>query len=193
MSTLQPLTAALILIAVAACGSSESAPPTPEPTGAAPPAAAAPEPAPEPAIEMADYDLSSADARWQGWIATAPAGARVMQDGVNGARIAAGGRDGFDLAFKPAHRDLAQLRRNLETGAQASNGEVTLAFTEATDDRLVWTSTGYGSTTYGFTINYSVGDREVSCSNNIMMGLRDEAALAQHQAACQTLRPAEGS
>lgn len=145
--------------------------------------------APPPAeVQTIDYDLSSADPRWQGWTATAPAGARVMEDGVHGARLAADGLFGFDLSFAPQRQDLSELRRNVEAGAQMANGELTLSFLESTPDSLVWTVTGYGSTTYKFAMNLTAGDREVSCSN-LMMGLQSEAELEQHRAACRTLRP----
>jgi hypothetical protein len=147
-----------------------------------------PEPEPEkPAIEMVEHDLGSADPEWEGWVAQGPKGAKVMADGVKGARIAADGRDGFDLAFAPKTTDLASLKGNVEKGAEASDGKLTLTFTSDTPELLEWIADGYGAKRYNFVMNMTAGDREVTCKNNYMMGIASEDDLAAHKAACETL------
>ncbi|MCH9682740.1 MAG: hypothetical protein K0V04_14995 [Deltaproteobacteria bacterium] len=143
---------------------------------------------PKPLV-MVDHDLSSADPTWEGWVAQGPEGAKVMKDGIKGARIAANGRAGFDLAFAPKKKDLAVLKSSLEKGAENSKGEVKLTFLKEEEGLLEWASDGYGSKTWGFTMHMTVeGIGDVTCQNNIMMGLTSEKALADHKAACATLK-----
>lgn len=149
--------------------------------------AKAPEPAPA-AVEMVEHDLSSADPEWAGWVAQGPKEAKVMADGTKGARIAADGRDGFDLAWAPKKTDLANLKQNLEKGAAMSEGKMKLTFTTDTPEALEWTAEGYGSTSYNFVIHMTVGDREITCKNNYMVGIKSQEALAQHKEACKTLQ-----
>lgn len=149
--------------------------------------AAKAEPAAAPKLELVDHDLGSADPEWAGWTAKGPKDAQVMADGVKGARIASNGRDGFDLNFAPKHRDLKELKTNLDKGAAASNGEMKLTFTKDAADALEWTSVGYGTTTYSFVHLMKVAGRDVACGNNYMMGIRDEGLLQQHKDACKTL------
>ena len=150
----------------------------------------APEPAPEPEkpkVEMVEHDLSSADPEWAGWVAQGPKEAKVMADGVKGARIAADGMDGFDLAFAPKKQDLAALKSSLEKGVEASEGKMKITWTNEAEDALEWTSEGYGSTSYNFVIHMTVGEREVTCKNNYMMGISSKEALEMHKEACKTL------
>lgn len=159
----------------------EAPTPTPAPT---------PEPEPPPPAKQAplvEFDLSTADAEWQGWIAKAPGQAKVMADGVKGARVAGGGRDGFDLAWAPRHKDLAKLKQNLMTKAANSEGNVKINIVAETEDHLEWMSEAYGSKTWDFATNFAVGDKQVSCGTNFMMGLTSEEALEQHKNTCKTL------
>jgi hypothetical protein len=161
----------------------EAAPKTAAPEAAAKkaePEAAAP-------LELVEHDLSSADPEWSGWVAKGAKDGKVMADGVKGARIASNGRDGFDLNFKPKHVDLKQLKKNLEIGAAASEGKMTLTFTKDAADGLEWTSVGYGTTSYSFVHLMKVAGRDVSCGNNYMVGIRDEGRLQQHKDACTSL------
>ena len=156
--------------------------------------AAEPEPAAEPEkpeVKMIEFDLSAGDPEWAGWVAEGPEGAKVMADGVKGARIAADGHDAFDLAFAPKKTDLAELEANVQKGADASKGEMKLTFTSDTPELLEWVADGYGSKRYNFVMNMTVGDREVTCKNNYMMGIATEEDLAMHKAACATLKKKE--
>ncbi len=186
-----PLLASLLFALACDAASSSTAASGETKTASAAPAAAKPAPTeskPAPAaVEIVDYDLTSADPEWAGWTAKAPKGAQIMADGVKGARIAGNGRDGFDLNFDPKHKDLKELKKNLETGAAASKGEMKITFTKDTADALEWTSVGYGATTYSFVHLMKVGGRDVSCGNNFMVGIRDEALLKQHVDACKSL------
>src|SRR5262249_29167193 len=54
--------------------------------------------APEPtAADMIEIDLSSADPAFKGWSAKGPKDAKVLADGLHGARIAANGLQAFDI------------------------------------------------------------------------------------------------
>jgi hypothetical protein len=155
-----------------------------KPEEAKPEAPAEPE---KPAIVMVEHDLSSADPEWAGWVAQGPEGAKVMADGVKGARIAAGKID-WDLAWAPKKTDLAELKKNLEKGAENSKGEMKLTFTTDTPEALEWTSEGYGATNYNFVIHMQVEDREISCKNNYMIGIPSKELLEQHKEACKSLK-----
>jgi hypothetical protein len=158
--------------------------------GAGEPAAAG-KPPERQAEEMVEHDLASADPEWSGWVVRGPKGARVMADGVNGARIAADGHDAFDLAFAPRKTDLAELKERLLQGAEASSGEMKLTFTSETPELLEWSAEGYGTTRYHFMMNMVAGDRDVTCQDNIMIGIVSEAYREAHKSACATLRRSE--
>lgn len=182
-------------IALAACGgeAKKSAPQAEASKVDAPkadaPKADAPKPAPEKApLEMVEHDLSSADPEWAGWVAQGPKEAKLLQDGVKGARIAANKTSGFDLAFAPKKTDLAELKKNLQIGESKSEGKSKLTFTTDTPDALEWTFEGYGATKYNFVRNMTVGDREVTCKNNYMVGIDSEELRARHIEACNTLQ-----
>lgn len=192
MKHTQTLLVALFTFACGGQATEESQPATGSGSAAQPVTATPPTPPPPPvpaALTMVSHDLSSADPAWAGWTAQGPEGCRVMQDGVHAARIACNGSDGWDMSFAPRHRNLRQIRESLETGARASNGAMTLNFIVATEDRLEWTTTGYGSTNWNFIINTRVGRQDFACSNNYMMGIGTEALFNQHKAACETLTP----
>lgn len=141
----------------------------------------------KPEIKMVEHDLSSGDPEWAGWVAQGPEGAQIMADGVKGARIAAGRDVDFDLAFAPKKTDLAELKGNVQKGADASKGEMKLTFTSDTPELLEWVADGYGSKRYNFVMNMKSGDRDVTCKNNYMVGIESEEGLASHKAACATL------
>ena len=138
------------------CGDTTKAAASASSTAAAPPASsvssadkvktAAPAETAKP-VELVDHDLSSADPKWAGWSAKGPADAKVMADGVAGARLAAkgpslldrkpGSDEGFDIAFAWGKDDLASLKSNLKKGADDSKS--TLTFTKDEADRLEYT------------------------------------------------------
>jgi hypothetical protein len=180
-----------LALSLAACGGDAK---KPTPQAEAPKAEVAqaeapkpPPPPPAPVIEMVEHDLSSADPEWAGWVAKGPKEAKVMQDGVKGARIAAGRAAGFDLAFAPKKQDLATIKKNLEIGAEKSEGKLKLTFTTDTADALEWTADGYGAVKFNFIRNMTVGDREIACKNNYMIGIDGEESLARHKEACDSL------
>ena len=146
-------------------------------------------PAEEEKVElvMIEHDLTSADPEWEGWVAKGPEGAKVMADGVKGARIAAGRDIDWDLAWAPKKRDLAELKKNLEKGAESSEGKVKLTFTTETPEALEWTYEGYGATKYNFVMHMEVDGKEITCKNNYMVGIPSEELREQHKQACLTL------
>lgn len=150
--------------------------------GSAKPAAAE-----EPPPKMVDFDLSSADPEWEGWKAQGPEGAKVMKDGVKGARIAANGRDGFDLQFAPKKKDLAEYKAGILKGVEASNGKSKVEWLVDEEGHLEWTREGYGSTSYNFMMHLTVDGKDVTCQNNVMMGIQGKERLEMHKAACKTL------
>jgi hypothetical protein len=136
---------------------------------------------------MAEFDLSPAAANWKGWVAQGAKDGRVMVNGVNGARIAANGMDAFDVMFNPKKKDLKELKKNLEIGAAAAKGVMTITFTANTPDNLEWFTEANGVKRYGFTTNFKASGKDVSCSNNIMIGIRDTDLLQRTKDACKTL------
>lgn len=144
--------------------------------------------APEPPPTMIDFDLSSADPEWDGWTAQGPEGAKVMKDGVKGARIAANGRHGFDLQFAPKKKDLAQYKASILKGVEASEGKSKVEWLVDEEGHLEWTREGYGSTSYNFMMHMAVDGKDVTCQNNVMMGIEGKERLEMHKAACKTLK-----
>ncbi len=138
--------------------------------------------------KMVDFDLSAADPEWAGWTAQGPEGAKVMKDGVKGARIAANGRHGFDLQFAPKKKDLAQYKASILKGVEASEGKSKVEWLVDEPGHLEWTREGYGSTSYNFMIHMSVDGREITCQNNVMMGIEGKERLEMHKDACKTLK-----
>ncbi len=172
-----------------------------KPTAAAMTATAAAkpvEPAPK-AAEMAEFDLSTADPKWKGWVAKGPADAKVLADGVNGARIAAkgpsildqkkGGDQGFDMAFAWGKDDLKTLKKNLQTGADNPIGgmKVKLTWTKDEADLLEWTTEVGEMKSYNFVQHMKVEKTDITCKNNYMMGSGNEAEHKRVMDACKTL------
>lgn len=152
--------------------------------------------APKP-VEMVEHDLSSAHDVWKGWIAKGPKGAKVLADGVKGARIAAkgpsmldrkpGGDQGFDLAFAPGKQDLKTLKTNLEKGASNPESKTKLTFTKEEDGMLEWTAEVGKSKSYNFVMHMQVEGKDYTCKNNYMMGSGNEAEHKRVLDACKTL------
>lgn len=149
--------------------------------------------------EMVEFDLSSADPKWKGWVAKGPADAKVMADGVAGARIAGkgpnildqkkGGDNGFDVAFAWGKDDLKSLRTNLQKGADNPIGDmkVKLTFTKEEPGMLEWTSEVGDSKTYNFVMHMNVEKTDITCKNNYMVGAGNEDEHKRHMEACKTL------
>jgi hypothetical protein len=161
-------------------------------------AAATPSPA-KAAVALADFDLSTADAKWKGWTAKGPADAKVMADGVQGARIAAkgpsildqkkGGDNGFDVAFAWGKDDLKALKKNLQKGADnpVGNVKMKLTFTRDEADMLEWTTEVGDSKTYSFEMHMKIGKADVTCKNNYMVGSGNPEEHQRVMDACKTL------
>ncbi len=166
----------------------------PASTGAAKPTAAAATP-----VEMVDHDLSSADPKWAGWTAKGPKDAKVLADGVQGARVAGkgpsildqkkGGDNGFDIAFAWGKEDLKSLRTNLQKGADNPIGDmkVKLTFTKEEPGLLEWTTEVGEVKSYNFVQHMSVEKTDITCKNNIMIGSGNEAEHKRVMDACKTL------
>ncbi len=156
-------------------------------------------PADKPA-EMKEHDLSTADPKWAGWVAMAPVDAKVMQDGVAGARLAAkgpnllerteGGDNGFDVAFGWGKDDLKELKKNLEKGAESSPADFKMknTWTKEDADLLEWTSEVGKSKSYSFVKHMKVDGKDITCKNNYMMGHGNEAEHKRAMDACATLK-----
>ncbi len=161
------------------------------------PASDKPEPKP---VEMVDHDLTSAHADWKGWVAKGPKDAKVLADGLKGARIAAkgpglmdrkkGGDNGFDVAFAPGKQDLKPLKTNLEKGAANSSGDtkMTLTFTKNEAGMLEWTAEVAGFKTYSFVKHIQVDAKDYTCKNNYMVGSGNEAEHKRVLEACGSLK-----
>jgi len=155
------------------------------------------EAAPKP-IEMVEHDLSSAHEVWKGWVAKGPKDAKVLADGVKGARIAAkgpsiidrkpGGDNGFDVAFAPGKQDLKGLKTNLEKGAANPEAKMKLTFTKEEDSMLEWTAEVGKTKTYNFVQHIQVDGKDYTCKNNYMVGAGNEAEHKRHLEACKTLK-----
>jgi hypothetical protein len=189
-----PLFCAAAFLAVAGCSkpdasSGGAASAAPSGSAASAPATTAAKPAdPAAAVgEMVEIDLSSADPVWKGWVAKGPKDAKVLADGVHGARIAANGMNAFDVAFAPAKTSLKDVKSGAEAAMKGSGGKLTVTFTVDTADKLEWKSDGYGTTTYNFVWNYKASGKDVSCLTNAAMGANSEAQLKQFKDACGTL------
>jgi hypothetical protein len=187
----------LLLLATTACDKKGEAPAAPAPAAeppkpaeAKPAETAAPAAAEAPAekeVELVDTDLSTADPVWKGWTAKGPKDAKVMQDGVKGARIAQSGMDGLDVIFDQKKQDLKLLKKNLEIGAKNSNGETKHTFSKEEADELAWTTESYGSKSFNFQRNTKVAGKDVTCGGNPMMGFRSEAQVETARKICDSL------
>jgi len=200
------LGAALLMLPLVACGSDNATPASSASASAAPaaktsssPAAsAAPKPsaapsaapaasASAPAAEMVEIDLSSADPAWKGWVANGPKDAKVLADGVHGARIAANGMDAFDVAFGQGKAMLKTVKSGVEAGVKGSGGSLKVTYTTDTADKLEWTTEVGSTKTYNFVWSIKASGKDMSCSTNTMMGA-SEAMVAQLKTACGTLK-----
>ncbi|MBW2526618.1 MAG: hypothetical protein JRI23_20720 [Deltaproteobacteria bacterium] len=149
-------------------------------------------------VEMVEHDLSSAHEVWKGWVAQGPKDAKVMADGVKGARIAAkgpnllerkpGGDNGFDLAFEPGKQDLKSLKTNMEKGAANPESQMKLTFLKDEEGMLEWTAEVGKAKTYNFVMHMQVDGKDYTCKNNYMMGSGNEAEHKRHLEACKTLK-----
>jgi hypothetical protein len=125
--------------------------------------------------------------------------AKVLADGVNGARIAAkgpsildqkkGGDQGFDVAFGWGKEDLKSLKKNLQTGADHPIGDmkVKLTWTKDEADLLEWTTEVGEMKSYNFVMHMKVEKTDITCKNNYMMGSGNEAEHKRVMDACATL------
>ncbi len=154
--------------------------------------------APKP-VELTEFDLSSADPKWKGWVAKGPADAKVMADGVEGARIAAkgpsimdmkkGGDMGFDVAFAWGKDDLKELKASIQKGADHPMGDakVKVTFTKDDPDDLEWTLEVGDMKSYNFEIHMNVEKSDITCKNNYMVGAGNEDEAKRIMDACKSL------
>jgi len=185
---------ALSGLALVACSKDSAAPPAASSSASAatttnaPASAALPKPsasAPAPAA-MVEIDLSSADPAWKGWVVQGPKEAKVLADGVHGARVAANGMDAFDLAFgqgKPLYKD---IKSGIEAAKKSGNVKITI--TTDTADKLEWTVEAGSTKAYNFVWAIKASGKDMSCQTNTAMGVTSEAMLAQLKTACGTLQ-----
>lgn len=196
----------LVISQLVACGDggggAGSAQPSSKPAGSAKPAAtatAAKTAEPAKPVELVEIDLSTADPKWAGWIAKGPADAKVLADGVNGARMAAkgpglmdrkpGGDNGFDVAFAWGKQDLKELKANIQKGADNPIGDtkMTVTFTKDEAGLLEWTSEVGKSKSWNFVMHMNVEKTDISCKNNYMIGAGNEDEHKRQMEACKTL------
>jgi hypothetical protein len=136
--------------------------------------------------DLVDTDLSSADPAWKGWAAKGPKEAKVMPDGVHGARIAATRVDAFDINFAQRKTKLADVKKGVETGNKIMGGTVKTTYTTDTADKLEYTSEISGSKIWRFTWNMKVSGKDVTCATGTM-GASSETLLAVLKASCESL------
>ena len=137
------------------------------------------------AAAMVEIDLSTADPAWKGWTVQGPKDAKVLADGVHGARVAANGMDAFDLAFTQGKSPMKDVKSGVEAGAKGGNLKVTYGVDTA--DKLEWVTDVAGSKTHNFVWNYKASGKDVSCRTNAAMGTT-EAMAAELKTACGTLQ-----
>jgi hypothetical protein len=144
--------------------------------------------APEPtAADLVETDLSTADPAWKGWVAKGPKDAKVMADGLHGARIAANGLNAFDVSFAPRKTKLADVKKGVETGQKIMGGTAKTTYTTDTADKLEYTTEISGSKIWRFTWNVKASGKDVTCSTGTM-GASTETLLAVLKASCESLR-----
>ena len=162
------------------------------------PAAAKPKAKP---AKMVEHDLSSAHEVWKGWVAQGPEGAKVLANGIKGARIAGGGKGlvftkaggdrGFDVNWQPGKMDLKNVKENLEKAKKfAPDLKLEHKFLKDEADALVWTSTTgkTGTTVYNFIVHMQIDGADYTCKNNAAKGAGNEAEHKRMMAACNTLK-----
>jgi len=150
------------------------------------------------ASELVDYDLSKAGPQWKGWVAKGPKGCRVMKDLGDHARLACkgpdivessrSGRRGFDLVFVPKKQDLAAFKKRMAKRFDRNRREGAFKVLSDQPDLFAWREGKGKFHGYFFVMNRKVGDREVSCQPNLMLGGGIPAEHQLHLAACRTLR-----
>lgn len=138
--------------------------------------------------KLTEYDLSTAGDKWKGYVASLPReGAKVMQDGDGGARLATGGREEnpFDLAWAPGKGFLADVKKGIE--ASTKEGKIKVEYKQDNAEGLEWVLTlEGGSKSYHFDLLMKVGTAEFHCYT-LPMGLDNEEQLKKHKDACKTL------
>lgn len=144
------------------------------------PAGAAPE-------EQGEFDLASADPAWKGWVAMGPKSAKVLADGVHGARIAANGMDAFDLTFAPAKTRLSDRKKGIQDGQKFAGASTKTTFLVDSSDKLEWVMEGSTFKAWNFVWNMKASGKDVTCASG-PQGASSEARLAELKKACETLR-----
>lgn len=150
--------------------------------------AAAVEPKAEAGPEMAEYVLDPGGPEWVGWVATAPAGCKVMEDGSKRVRIACGRKPRFDVLFDQAEVDFEARKKNLSE-ANAKTPETVRTVMKDEADALAWKSENkeHGFTTLSFLERRTVDGVIITCGNLPTRGLADDAAVQLHQRACASV------
>jgi hypothetical protein len=153
-------------------------------------------------VEMVDHDLEAGDPKWKGWTAKGPKDAKVLADGVNGARIAGKGKSmleqkpgddtGYDIHFAWGKEDLKATKKAITAEKIPVEGvKVVTTVTKEEAGLLEWTdeiTTKSGtSKTYNFVMHLNVEKTDVSCGNNFMIGAGNEAQHKAHMEGCKTL------
>lgn len=134
--------------------------------------------------DFVEHDLSTADPAWKGWTAKGPKDAKVMADGVKGARIAANGMDAFDISFTSTKEKLADLKKGAETAAKTTSGKA--EFSTDTADKLVWNIDNSGIKRFFFAQNMKVGGKDVGCGTG-PMGVAKLEDLKVYEESCASL------
>ena len=95
--------------------------------------------------DLVDLDLGAADPAWKGWVAKGPKDAKIMADGLHGARIAANGMNAYDIAFASGKTKMADKKKGIETGRKIMGPDVKITYTTDTADSLEWATEVSGS------------------------------------------------
>lgn len=142
----------------------------------------------KPAPELAEYVLDSGGPEWVGWVATAPAGCKVMADLSQRVRIACGRRPKFDLVFDQGKVDFEARKKNL-SDANAKTPETVRTVTKDEADALAWSSENkqHKFTTLSFLDRSTVEGVVITCGNLPTKGLADEVSVELHKRACASL------
>ncbi len=142
---------------------------------------------PEPtAADLIDFDLSTADPAWKGWTAKGPKDAKVMADGLHGARIAANGMNAFDISFAPRKTKLADTKKGIEAGQKMVGATMKTAYLTDTADKLEWTTEVAGAKIWHFSYNMKASGKDVTCTAG-MMGAATETMFALLKSSCDSL------
>jgi hypothetical protein len=152
---------------------------------------------------MVDHDLEAGDPKWKGWTAKGPKDAKVLADGVNGARIAGkaaksmiqrgpGDDTGYDIHFAWGKDDLKATKKAITAEKIPVEGvKVVTTITKEEPGLLEWTdeitTKTETSKTYNFVMHLNVEKTDVSCGNNFMIGAGNEAQHKAHMEGCKSL------